>query len=64
MNGQARKVFYWVCCTLAVIWLTMGGIDIVLDLYRGREIAVIEIVIVLAVGFMIWVVGYVARFVK
>jgi hypothetical protein len=57
-------LFYWVTCGLAIAWLALGGLDILIDLHRGRDIAWIEILVVVTVGPMIWLVGYVARNIK
>jgi len=58
---QARKLFYRVTCGLAIVWLILGGLDMLIDLHRGRDIAWIEILVVVAIGSMIWLVGDVAR---
>jgi hypothetical protein len=64
VTDQARKLFYRVACGLAFIWLILGGLDILIDLHRGRDIVGIEILVVVAIGSMIWLVGYVARNIK
>jgi len=64
MTDRARKFLYWGTCGLAALWLALGGLDIALDLHRGRDIAVIEVVVVLAIGLMIWLMGYLARSIK
>jgi hypothetical protein len=61
VTDRARKLFYRVACGLAIIWLILGGLDLLIDLHRGRDIAGIEILVVVAIGSMIWLVGYVAR---
>ncbi len=49
MTQRANKIVSWGIFGLGILWLALGGLDITVDLHRGRDIAAIEIVVVLGV---------------